>query len=295
MSRRERFEKSAAETAVNAILGLGRSVRYGIHDPNNYFQEAKEHLGSGTLENPSSLILVGNINGRTEAIVAADVVARNLATLDRVSTLTDVKFLDSKRNRVTSALIKRASEAKGFRVFPVIPPNEMGYYSDREHADAISGKSPLRFTAEAMIEAVGVLKRPGEVLIISPEEPDSEDAKNPANQVRQLSRAYEGLDTILRHSSANALVLPVFVRRAIRAPREKRRFVPSVPPPPYRKIIVTPGQLFSYEEVREEYEKIFKLSGGKPNITMNDLIMMRVAQLAPAQSQGPYRPFIARA
>ncbi len=285
MSRRERFERSAAEVAVNVVLGLGRGIRYGVDDHNNYFQEAREHLGSGTNEDkPSSLVVVANIGDWIETRVIADVVARRLTTLDRVSTITSVEFLDSKRNRLTSALIKRASEAKGFRVFPVIPPNEMDYYRNREHADAISGKTPRRFTAEAMIEAIEVLKRPGEVLIISPEQID-EEGTNPANRVRQLARAYEGLDTILRHSRKTTLILPVALIR----PTE-RKFVP-----PYSKITVIPGPIFSHETIEQEYEIRQELAGGKSGISMNDLIMMRLAQLHPPRNQGYYRPLIAHA
>lgn len=286
MSRREAIGRSAAEAAFDAVIGLGRSVRYEVRNP-HYFEDAKEHLSSGTLDNKSSLIILANVSGRSEIIVLADVIARNITDLSMVSALTSVEFLDSKRNRFTSALIRRASEARGFRIFPVVPPDRSHVYE--ESSDALGGRKPNRFTGESLVRAVEMLKNPGQVLVISPEqiegsEPDTEEKS------QQLSRAYEGLDIILRHSRTTSLILPVTLRSIDRKPKSR-----LVPKPPIPKLIVTPGPIFSHESVQDEYQRVFEETRGKPMIGMNDLIMMRLAELLPAKNQGYYRPFLANA
>ncbi len=255
---------------VSALWEFTRvTVRHEIEDPNGYFEDARTHLADG-----GSLVIISNHFDRLDTTIIGHVVEQNVTSLDRVAGVTSLKYLDPNRSKVISRVIGNVSQVKGFSVIPVIQgqEEELNYYS--EHREAIEGKTPRRFNLDAMRDAAELLNQPGGIVMIDPE-----GKRSPK---RKLIEAYEGVDSIMKLSRRKALILPIAV-----VPPDTRRIVP-----PYTKVVVRPGALFSLEDVQQEYEAIKKATGKKPQLGLTGRMMLRLARLLPPQNQGYYRPFI---
>ncbi|MBI2621262.1 MAG: 1-acyl-sn-glycerol-3-phosphate acyltransferase [Candidatus Levybacteria bacterium] len=281
MSRKEAIGRIAARIPKREVIGRTASraaweltrftVRHEIDDPQDYFGDAKDHLADGG----GSLIIIVNHFDRLDTTIIGHVIEQNLTTLDRVGGVASLKYIDPARNKLISLVIDHVRQAKGFSIIPVIQdiPEELEHYT--KNPEAIAGKSPRRFNLEAMKDAIEWLRKPGSVLMIAPEGTRSPN--------RKLLKAHEGLDSIMRMSRRNALMFPIAL-----VPPDTRRIVP-----PYTKVRVIPGQLFSLEDVLQEQEKEAKAPGREKLVpTLTDRMMLRLARLLPPKNQGYYRPFI---
>ena len=255
---------------ANTLWELTRvTVRHEIDDPSDYFGDARTHLADS-----GSLVIISNHFDRLDTTIIGHVVEQNVTPLDRITGVTSLKYLDPNRSRVISRVINNVSQVKGFSVIPVIQglQEELDYYS--EHTEATEGRTPRRFNVDAMKEAAEILNKPGEVLMIDPE-----GTKSPK---RKLIEAHEGLDSIMKLSRRRALILPIAI-----VPPDTRRIVP-----PYTKVVVRPGALFSLEDVQQEQEAIKLATGKRPELGLTGRMMLRLAQLLPPQNQGHYRQFV---
>lgn len=258
-------------TAANALWEVTRfTVRHEIIDPEDHFGDARIHLKDG------SLLVIVNHFDRLDTTVIGHVIEQNLTPLDRVAGVASLRYLDPNRSRLISRTIDNVSQARGFSVIPIIQDKqeEIDYYTG--NPTATDGKTPRRFNREAMIEAVEVLGEAGNVLMMAPEGMRSPKGK--------LLKAHEGLDSIMRMSRRTALILPIAI-----VPPDTRRIVP-----PYTKVKVVPGELFSLEDVQQEYDAERITLGEKPELSVTDRMMVRLARLLPRKNQGYYRPFIAQ-
>lgn len=247
------------------------TLRHEIDDPDNHFGDARKHLADG-----GTLLIIVNHFDRLDTTVIGHVVEDNVSELDRVAGVTSLKYLDPTRSRLISRTINMAAHVKGFSTISVIQDTEeeKDYYE--QNPDALKGKSKNRFLREAMMEAARFLNTPGSILMMAPEGTRSRNAK--------LLQAHEGLDSIMRLSRRNALILPIALIPNV------RRIVPV-----YGKVVVRPGELFSLEDVLQEHEREIKVTGEKPELSITDRMMLRLAQLLLPRNQGYYRRFLQQA
>ncbi len=261
---------SRDQIGTSALWELTRyTLRHEIVDPNGHFDDAKEHLRGG-----GSLLVIVNHFDRLDTTILGHAIEDNLTPLESVAGVTSLRYLDPKRSRLISRVIDNVRRVKGFSTIPVIQDKEeeLEYYS--ENPEALNGKSPRRFNLEAMKDAIEFLQTPGNVLMMAPEGTRSPD--------RKLLKGHEGLDSIMKMARRTALVLPVAI-----TPPDTRRIVP-----PYTKVKVVPGELFSLEDVLIEHEEERKNSSIRRDLTVTDRMMLRLAKLLPPKNQGYYRRFI---
>jgi hypothetical protein len=281
--------RTGLETTVfTSLATAAEKGRFEINDPEHYLDQARERILSGD----SMIVYFGpHISGLPPDIGTVGNVIQTIVPLDRVAIYTAKKHLDPNRgnNRVKHALhgaevavIEEAQKTKGFRTIPVVhTPEYIAYYS--EHRDALGGKTPNRFNAEAVKTGADFLLTGspmigGNALVIAPGGSRDSQAK--------LTPAHIGLEYTLKGARINTFALGLGL-----IPNARKNI------PLFGKIEVAVGKPLTWEDVNDKYVQMQNHAierGLKLGITRSDLMMIYLASLLPSKHQGHYKPLLAR-
>lgn len=218
-----------------------------VIDPDGNLQIAREHLKTG-----SGIVLFNHFKG--DFFLWARFIKENLGSLDNVTALVAMKYMDPKRSpgaKALSVMFPAWEKSHGVKVLPIVQTYDRQNY---ENANAINSAS--------IKKALKTLKEPGKIIAISPEGTRSKDGG--------LSEAEEGIELLLKLSKSIAIPLA-----AEHSSDSSRKLVKS-----HTRVHV--GKPFFIDEIETEQEQ-------NPNLEKKDLIMQRIATLLPLENRGFYR------
>jgi 1-acyl-sn-glycerol-3-phosphate acyltransferase len=226
---------------VSGELFLG-SERVEIKNSQN-LEKVRTHLKTG------SVIAYFDHFARFDSVIYGKVVKENITSLNNLASWVAIKYTDKKRNPLISYLLKSWQEEYGFKLFPIVQPEDKNKYPN---AKEINNDSFNR--------AVEFLRQPGHVLMVAPE--------GKRSHTNKLLRARRGFEMLLKNSP-DSLILPIAGVHS--------RALPVV-----SKTIVIIGEPFTYWEILQEHEK-------NSSQSVTDLAMIKLAKLLPQQNRGFYR------
>jgi hypothetical protein len=218
-----------------------------VNDPDGNLEIARRHLETGSV-----VALFNHFKG--DFFLWARFMKENLASLDNVTALVAMKYLDPNRSPAAKALgimFPEWEKSHGVRVLPIVQTYDRSNYPN---ADSINSKS--------IREALKRLRKQGSVIAIAPEGTRSKDGG--------LSEAEEGIELILKLSRSLAVPLA-----AEHTSDSSRKLINS-------KTRISVGRPFFIEEIEKEQQK-------HPESKKKDLIMQRIAVLLPEENRGFYR------
>ncbi|OGH07744.1 MAG: hypothetical protein A2171_02505 [Candidatus Levybacteria bacterium RBG_13_35_9] len=249
-------KETAQKFAGDLLWQASKIVRWEVVDPNGNLEKARRHLQNG------ALIVYINHFDMLDTTVIGHAVENHLSPLENVAGITGLKHFDPQRNRVEYALIDAGRKSRGFQVLTVVQDYDNYYYLNHRHAT--SGKTPQTFNLDSTRRALRFLKKPGNIVMLAPEATRSRDGR--------LLKGHEGIATLLALSEEFAHALPIAM-----VPPDTLKIVPL-----FTSVKVAVGAPFSYNEVLLEKAR-------KPDISVTDLMMKRLAVLLPEKYRGFYR------
>lgn len=286
-----------------AVLMLWPAIREGVtrprvEDPNNYFQEARDHLESG---NP----LVAYINHSTfvDVIAIGQIMKEQQIPLDHLAAIISINQFDNQegyqapegsiRQKALSEfahhvrrgeywLIESASRRMGFKLLPIIREKDIASNPERygQPSPATNWLTPKEFNDVSVKEAQRIVLGPGNVIMLAPE--------GGVNQDGVMTKADEGTGALLRHGRGKNL-------KAMGIALSPRR---------YTNVVAKPTKLFSYDEASElraglqekaRQTGIVDEKGNVIRVTLSDALMVPVAAELSPEYRGYYAPLVAAA
>lgn len=218
-----------------------------VIDPDNNLEIARKYLETG-----SGVVLFNHFKG--DFFLWARFIKENLTSLDNVTALVAMKYMDPKRSpaaKALSVMFPAWEKSHGVKVLPIVQTYDRKNY---ENANAINSTS--------IKKALKTLKEPGKIIAISPEGTRSKDGG--------LSEAEEGVELLLKLSKSIAIPLA-----AEHFSDSSRKLVHS-------KTKISIGKPFFIDEIEKEQQE-------NPMLQKKDLIMQRIAKLLPSENRGFYR------
>ncbi len=262
----ERLRMTASEAIGDYLLESVHRVVYGKRN----LQAARTHL-----ENGGSLVVETDHIAKLDTILWARVLQDYLTPLNNVSGIASRRHFDPSRGLeglIQSRLGPDWEKIYGITLLQVV--------QEKDHSDY---QGWAEFNSKAALKAARTLRKPGKVVLITPEGTRSKTDK--------LLRAEEGIDTLLKLGGENVLCLPLAaIHKTIL---------------PGRRTTIIAGELFSYQDLlddqtkyREYYEPIWRSIGlddpkKMPDITLSDCAMARLAASLPIENQGVYTSLVA--
>lgn len=231
---------------VSAELLMGRASQE-VNDPENNLAIARRHLETG-----SGIVIFNHFKG--DFFVWARFVQKNLASLDNVTAMVAMKYLDPQRGIASKALSYMFPEwekSHGVKVLPVVQTKDYHLYSDHR-----------RINMASTLKARSFLQTQGHVLAFSPEGTRSQG---------ELGEAEEGIDIILR-ANKDSIVIPVAAQDLSNSSATLLK----------SNTRISVGAPFFYQDIEADHKQY-------PEIEKKDLIMQRIANLLPEQNRGFYR------
>lgn len=216
-------------------------------DPNNNLAVARKQLETG------SVVAVFN-HFKGDFFLWAKFMKENITSLDNITALVAMKYLDPNRSPAAKALgimFPKWEKAYGVRVLPIVQSYDRSSYAN---PDSINSKS--------IRETLRRLKTPGTLIAISPEGTRSKDGG--------LSEAEEGVELLLKLSKSMALPLA-----AEHTNDSSGKLFGS-------NTRIHVGKPFFAQDIEQEQLQ-------NPNAKKKDLIMQRLAELLPEENRGFYK------
>lgn len=230
---------------VSGELFLGLERVEVINQQN--FEPVRRHLKTG------SVIAYFDHFARLDSVIYGKVVRDHLASLNNVASWVAIKYIDKKRNPFIANLLQWWQEEYGFKLFPIVQPEENDEKRDKY-------QNPNRLNMKSFLQALDFLNQPGNVLLVAPE--------GTRSRTKQLLKAKPGFERLIE-KSADSLILPI-------------AGVHSWAIPIASKTLVNVGEPFTYQQILAEQDR-------NPGVGITDLAMKRLAALLPEQNRGYYR------
>jgi hypothetical protein len=241
--------KERQKSFIGKISGeiLMSQASIEVRDPNNNLEDIRKHL-----QTESAIFLFNHFKG--DFFLWARFIKENISSLDNVTALVAMKYMDPNRSPASKALnfmFPLWEKSHGVKVLPIVQSYDRHNYED-----------PNVINTTSMKKAIRTLREPGKIIAISPEGTRSKDGG--------LSEAEDGIELLLKISKSMAIPLA-----AEHSNDSSSKLVKS-------NTIIHVGKPFFAQDIEVDQSQ-------NPESKKKDLIMQRIAILLPEQNRGFYK------